>query len=507
MSGNLKNRMSAFGSAMLGPVLLFPFFAILVSIIIVLNGYISPDSLMGQLLSVIESAGWTVFVYMPLLFVIGIPMRLANKANAQACLVSVISFLAFNTLLGSMAATWGANFGIDFAQEVGGTSGLAMVAGVKTLDTSIIGGICVGSIITFIHNRFYDKQLPEYLGIFQGPAFISMIGFIAMLPFAFFMLMVWPQIQHAIMSLQGVIIGSGTAGVGIYIFFEKLLLPTGLHHFIYGPFMYADVAVQGGTLKYWLTHLDEFRNATESLKAIYPEGGYTLQGNGAVFGGLGMALAIYSCAKPKKKKLVAGILIPATLTSMFIGITEPLDFTFLFVAPVLWVIHAALSAIMSMVMYQLGVVGNFGNGLIDWVTQNWIPMFNNHSEVMFTQILVGLTFSGIYFLVFRTLILKFNFATIGRGNDEDVQSDIATQSEAAGAYLELLGGVDNVKSCSHCMTRLRVQVIDVNKVSRDTKSYMVKGAKGVSYNGNEIQVICGPGIVENVYADFKLIIE
>ncbi|WP_145538568.1 alpha-glucoside-specific PTS transporter subunit IIBC [Yersinia alsatica] len=502
-----------FGGAMLGAVLLFPFAGMVVGISLVLQNptFASPDSLFFQLMKIIESGGWTVFNNMGLLFAVGLPIKLANKAPASACLVSLITYLTFNAFLGAMCEIWGAHWGVNFAQETGGTSGLATIGGIKTLDTSVIGAILCGSLVTWLHNRYYSTKLPDYISIFQGAAFVNILGFIVMLPLAFITLMLWPKVQLGMISLQGFILHAGNLGIWCYIFLEKILLPTGLHHFVYSPFQYTDVAVPGGTTLYWLTHLQEFSQSTEPLKQLFPAGGFAMQGNGAVFGGLGMALAIYSTAKPENKAKVAGLLIPATITSMFIGITEPLDFTFLFIAPALFVVHAMLSATMTVVMYSLGVVGNFGSGILEWATQNWIPMFSNHANVMITQIIVGLIFSGVYFLIFRILILKFNFKTLGR-EDSDLKlyskQDYKQKGENQGnefqqrasAYLEAAGGKDNIASFTHCFTRLRLVVKDISRVQPST-AFKAYSAIEVYKNGNDVQVIVGNNVT-HIYEQF-----
>ncbi|TCV96771.1 alpha-glucoside-specific PTS transporter subunit IIBC [Biostraticola tofi] len=509
----MLSSFNRFGGAMLGAVLLFPFAGMVVGISLVLQNstLFGPDSLFFHLLQIIESGGWTVFNNMGLLFAVGLPIKLATKAPASACLVSLITYLTFNAFLGAMCEVWGSQWGVDFAQDTGGTSGLAMIGGIKTLDTSVIGAILCGSLVTWIHNRFYSTKLPDYVSIFQGAAFVNIIGFSVMLPLALLTLMLWPKVQLGMVSLQGFIIEAGNLGIWCYIFLEKILLPTGLHHFVYSPFQYADVAVPGGTTLYWLTHLQEFSQSSEPLKNLFPAGGFAMQGNGAVFGGLGMALAIYSTAKTENKAKVAGLLIPATVTSMFIGITEPLDFTFLFIAPALFAVHAVLSATMTVVMYSLGVVGNFGAGILEWATQNWIPLFNNHAMVMVTQLVVGLIFSGIYFLIFRTLILKFNFKTLGREDSpiklyskQDYKNKGGKPADEflirAHAYLEAAGGKDNVASYTHCFTRLRLVVKDSSKV-QPSEAFKEYSAIEVYRKGNDVQVIVGNNVT-HIYEQF-----
>lgn len=389
--------------------------------------------------------------------------------------------------------------------------GITMIAGVKTLDTSIIGSILIAGISVYLHNKYFDKKLPELLGIFQGTSFVIILGFLLMIPVAFGTAIIWPKVQLGIAALQGFLKGAGVAGVFSYTLLERLLIPTGLHHFIYGPFMFGPAVVENGITAYWATHIQEFAAAVEPLKEIFPQGGFALHGNSKVFGLPAAALAMYVTSKSSKKKIVAGLLIPAALTGFLTGITEPIEFTFLFAAPVLFVVHAILGACMSSLMYVFGVVGNFGSGLIDFLAINWLPMFSNHSAQVIVQIGIGLIFSVIYFFVFRFLILKLNLKTPGREEEEEEtklyskkeyrerESQKSSQAkttdeenylEQAKMILEALGGKENIAEVTNCVTRLRVTVKDETLIQAD-KDFKKAGAKGVVRNGKSFQVIIG----------------
>jgi PTS system arbutin-like IIC component len=204
----------------------------------------------------------------------------------------------------------------------------------------------------------------------------------------------------------------------VYTFLERILIPTGLHHFVYGPFIFGPAVVEGGIQVYWAQHLQEF---SQSTAAENPVPGRRLRAarqlESVWFGGI--ALALWYTAAPENRVKVAGLLIPATLTAVLVGITEPLEFTFLFISPLLFAVHAVLAATMATVMYICGVVGNMGGGLLDqFLPQNWIPMFHNHASMMFIQIGIGVCFTGLYFVVFRTLILRLNLKTPGREESE-----------------------------------------------------------------------------------------
>ncbi|RBP41533.1 alpha-glucoside-specific PTS transporter subunit IIBC [Garciella nitratireducens] len=508
----MMQKIQRFGAAMFVPVLLFPFAGILVGLTIVfknpdiMGSLANPNGMWYKFWTVIEEGGWTVFRQIPLLFVIGLPIALAKKAQARACMEAVVSYLTFNYFISAILTIWGDSFGVDFSQEVGGVSGLTMIAGIKTLDTSMIGSILIAGIVVYLHNRYFDKKLPDFLGIFQGSSFVVIISFLVMLPMAFITSFIWPMIQHAIASMQGFLASSGVLGVWLYTFLERILIPTGLHHFIYGPFIYGPAVVESGIAVYWIEHLSEFATSAKSLKELFPAGGFALHGMSKIFGIPGIALAMYKTAKPEKKKMISGLLISATLTSVIAGITEPIEFTFLFIAPLLFVVHALLAATMSAAMYAFGVSGNMGGGLLEILSSNLIPLFPYHSHTYIIQLMIGLIFMGIYFFVFRYLILKLDIATPGREVEENEEVKLYSKAEykamkeknksgnayidQANAYLEALGGAENIVDVTNCATRLRVTVKDPSKIASDSVFKAAK-AHGVVRNGKAIQIIVG----------------
>lgn len=510
----MLSQIQRFGGAMFTPVLLFPFAGIVVGIAIMLRNPLfvgealtAPDNLFAQIVHIIEEGGWAVFRNMPLIFAVGLPIGLAKQAQGRACLAVLISFLTWNYFINAMGMTWGHFFGVDFSAEPTAGSGLAMIAGIKTLDTSIIGAIIISGLVTALHNRFFDKPLPVFLGIFQGTSFVVILAFFVMIPCAWLTLLGWPKVQMGIESLQAFLRTAGALGVWVYTFLERILIPTGLHHFVYGPFIFGPAAVEGGIQVYWAQHLQEFSQSTVPLKTLFPEGGFALHGNSKVFGSVGIALAIWYTASPENRVKVAGLLIPATLTAVLVGITEPLEFTFLFISPLLFAIHAVLAATMATVMYTFGVVGNMGGGLLDqFLPQNWIPMFHHHASTVFTQIGIGLCFTGIYFVVFRTLIVRLNLKTPGREESEiklynkadykaargqtTAPAPASQQVGQAAGFLQALGGAANIESINNCATRLRIALMDMTKTQSDDV-FKALGAHGVVRRGNGIQVIVG----------------
>ena len=355
---------------------------------------------------------------MPLIFAIGLPIGLANKAQARACLSVLVSFMTWNYFINAMGMTWGDYFGVDFNQAVGGESGLAMVAGIKTLDTSIIGAIAISGIVTALHNRLFDRQLPVFLGIFQGSSFVTIVAFFVMIPCAWLTLLGWPKVQMGIASLQEFMLVSGPLGVWVYTFLERILIPTGLHHFIYGPFIFGPTAVEGGIQLYWAQHMLEFSQSTLPLIELFPRAAspctatQDLRGHGDC--------ARHLRHRRQREQGQGGRPADPGHPDRHAGGDHR-------AARVHLPLHLAPA-----VRHPCPAGGHHGDrdvpirgrrqhgrGLLDqFLPQNWIPMFHNHAGMMFTQIAIGLTFTGIWFLIFRTLILKFNLKTPGRDESE-----------------------------------------------------------------------------------------
>lgn len=505
----MMEKIQRFGGAMFTPVLLFSFAGLMVSIAIVAKNPLLVGSIATEgttwhsVWSVIENGAWTVFNQMELLFVIGLPIGLAKKANARAAMEAFVVYLTFQYFINSMLTLFQSFFKVDMLADAGNGTGLKLIAGIKTLDTSIVGAILISAIVVYLHNRFFDVKLPDFLGVFQGSSLVVIVGFFAMLPVAFITCIVWPQVQVGIGSMQNFLANAGVIGVWIYTFLERILIPTGLHHFIWTPFILGPAVVENGITKEWVANLPQWSQGTTPLIQLFPAGGFALHGMSKIFGSVGIAGAFYMTAKEENKKRVSAVLIPATLTAVLAGVTEPLEFTFLFISPALFLVHSILAATLSATMYAFGVVGDMGGGLIDLVTKNWIPLLANHGGMILTQIVIGLIFTGIYFIVFKVLIEKFDFKTPGREETEvklytkkDYKAKNAEDSkhseyaDRARIFLDALGGAENVTKVNNCATRLRITVADEAKV-QDDHVFKAGGAHGVVRKGSAIQVIVG----------------
>lgn len=508
----MLQKIQRFGGAMFTPVMLFAFAGITVGIgtlfttEAIMGGLADPNALWYQVWNVVLQGGWTVFNQLPLLFVVGLPIGLAKKQQARCCMEALVLYLTFQYFLNTILSQWGPVFGVNFAAKIGGTSGLTTIASIKTLDMGMIGALLISCIVVYLHNKFFDTKLPEWLGTFSGSSFVVIVGFFALIPVAFLAAWLWAMIQNGMRAFQGFVIGAGSIGVWVFIFMERVLIPFGLHHLLYFPFFYDSAIVNGGVISAWAKLLPKMAASTAPLKSMAPWAWPNLTGLSKIFGCPGIALAFYATAKKEKKKQIAGLLIPITLTAIFCGITEPIEFTFLFVAPVLFVVHAVLAATLATTAYALGVVGVLSGGVIEMSALNFIPLMATHWPTYLTLLIVGLAFTGIYIVVFRFLILKFDFKTPGREDDEEIKfhskkefrekqsggqtTNSAEKPSYAAAILEGLGGKDNVIDVTNCATRLRVNVKDETLV-QSTAYFKSIGAHGLKATKKNIQVIVG----------------
>ncbi|WPP11354.1 alpha-glucoside-specific PTS transporter subunit IIBC [Lacticaseibacillus paracasei] len=527
----MMQKLQRFGAAMFTPVLLFTFAGIMTAICILMTNeqifgsMAAPGTNWYGVWQTLQAGAFTVFNIIPLLFVVGLPIGLAKQAPGRAAMEAVVIYASWNYMINAILTNWGTAFGFkNFAKmEIVANStnqGLTNIIGIKTLDTSIVGALIVAGIVVWLHNRYFDTKLPDWLGTFQGSSYIVILGLFIMIPLAVLTCFFWPKVQMAISALQGFMKASGVFGIWVYAFLERVLIPTGLHHFIYIPFEYGPAAVSGGLKAWWFANLNTLGQSTRPIKELAPLMGFEGYGFEKVFGMLGIGLGLYATAKPSKKKETAALLIPAVLTGMFAGITEPVEFTFLFAAPVLWFVHAFLAATMDAIMFAVGVVGEFSGGLIGWASENWIPLWNHQWKTYLLQIAIGLVFVVIYYVAFKYLILKFNFVTPGR-EPEDQSAKLMTKKEykaakaaekgaspaatdpytqRAIAYLSALGGSDNIKEMTSCATRLRVTVNDETKVAPDAE-FKANKAVNVVHHGKALQVIVGldvPQVLEKI---------
>ncbi len=485
-----------------------------------LYGFMGPGTVIHGILSVISAAGNVVFDNLPLLFAIGVAIGMAKREKEVAALASVISFLIMHTAISALiAVNYGsgsmsvdamtlASAALEEGLELSGAT--ARVLGIYSLNMGVFGGIIVGLGTAALHNRFYKTQLPQVLSFFGGTRFVPIISAVVFLGVGILMYFIWPYIQKFISLLGNLVQNTGYIGTLIYGIIERALIPFGLHHVFYMPFWQTNVGgsmeiggqlVNGAQNIFFAQLADpsttEFSvNATRFMAGKFPF---------MIFGLPGAALAIYQCARSQKKKAVGGLLLSAALTSILTGITEPLEFTFLFVAPVLYIVHCVLAGLSFMLMhiFRVGVGMTFSGGLID-MTLFGILQGNAKTNWIYI-VLVGIVYFFIYWGVFTFMIKKFNLKTPGREADSEetklyTRADVNARREkesgkadtASVLILKGLGGKDNLSDVDCCATRLRITVRDSSKVN--DALLKESGAAGIIKKGNGIQVIYGPRV-------------
>ena len=462
-----------------------------------------PGTVLNLILQVMSAAGNIIFTNLPMIFAMGVAIGMAKKEKEVAALASVISFFIMHASIGALIT---ANGGADAMLE----GAVADVCGITSLQMGVFGGIIVGLGVAALHNRFYKIELPQVLSFFGGTRFVPIISGLVYVGVGILMFFVWPVIQSGIYHIGDLVLKSGYAGTWVYGFMERLLIPFGLHHVFYLPFWQTAV---GGTLEVAGKTIEGAQNiffaklADPSVKHFavsatrFMSGKFPLM----IFGLPGAALAMYKTAKPEKKKAVAGLLLSAALTSMLTGITEPLEFTFLFVAPVLYGIHCVFAGLAYMLMhvFKVGVGMTFSGGLIDMFLFGILQ--GNEKTNWIWIVIVGVGYFIVYYFLFSFLIKKMDLKTPGRDDVEEVKlytrADVNARKEGAAAnpedavsegILVGLGGKKNISDVDCCATRLRCTVYKPELVQDSILK--ATGASGVVHKGNGVQIIYGPKV-------------
>lgn len=468
-----------------------------------LDGIIHEGTLLYTILEIMNQTGSAIFNNLALLFAMGVAIGMAKREKEVAALSGTVAYLIMNTTISALISAKG---GIEAMPENSTTE----VLGITTLQMGVFGGIIVGLGVAALHNRFYKIQLPQVLSFFGGTRFVPIISSLVYLGVGVLMFFIWPAVQSAIAALGTLVLNSGYAGTWIYGIIERALIPFGLHHVFYMPFWQTavggttviDGAVVQGAQNIFFAELASKSTAEFSVSATrFMAGKFPFM----IFGLPGAALAMYRAARPEKKKAVGGLLLSAALTSMVTGITEPLEFTFLFAAPLMYAVHCVLAGLSYMLMHILGVgVGmTFSGGLID-MTLFGILQGNEKTNWIWI-VAVGLFYAVIYYFVFSFMIRKFDLKTPGReAGDAEVKlytrKDMNTEKNTAvtsGSNTSMLivqglGGRDNISDVDCCATRLRITVADSSKVNKSL--LRESGASGVICKGNGVQVVYGPQV-------------
>lgn len=509
MKDKFVTAMQTFSKAIVVPVLYLP----AIGLILVICNFITNPAIVGVLpflgaqpiqvlFKVLYSGLMSVFNNLGPIFAIGVAFGLAKKKKEHAALISFLCLFIFCSAQNAYLTQ------MNLLDEAVG-NGQNLMLGFQIVDMGVFLGIVIGVVVGLLYNKYCDKDLGEVLSVYGGTKFVFLISIPIMLALAILFVYIWPPVQNLITSVATFISTSGGVGYFTFGFLERLLIPTGLHHLLGSAVWYTDLGgvatVAGkeyvGSWAIALAQLSDPGTAKLSLVTIFNN--VTLC---KLFGLTGAGLAMLSCAKPSMKNKAKAIYIPAILSSCLAAITEPIEFTFLFVAPMLFVVHAFLAATLATTMWLAGIVGINSGGLIEIASLNLIPLMRNHWQQYLLELVIGLIFTAIWFVVFRFLILKFDFKTPGRedeaeiefGSKEKFRNKQAEKGGKAGdpklelceLILEGLGGKDNIVDVTNCATRLRVNVKD-ETLCKDDPYFKAIGTHGCSINGKAYQVIIG----------------
>lgn len=431
---------------------------------------------------VMEQSGNIVFANLALLFAVGVAVGLAG-GEGVAGLAAIVGFLIMNVTMGVVTGITPGLIGKSHPE-------FASVLGIPTLQTGVFGGIIIGIIAAQLYKKYYNIELPSYLGFFAGKRFVPIVTATFAIFVGLIMVFIWPPIQSGLNTFShNMIDANKTLTAFVFGVIERALIPFGLHHIFYNPFWYqfgeyvnkAGQLVNGDQTIFFA----QLKDAVPFTAGTFMTGKFPFM----MFGLPAAALAIYQEAKPEKKKLVGGIMASAALTAFLTGITEPIEFSFLFVAPALFAIHCLFAGLSFMTMHILNIkIGmTFSGGIIDFILFGVVP---NRTK-WWLVIPVGLAFSVIYYFGFRFAIRKWNLKTPGREDDVGSESvNYSSEGSLAAKVLEALGGKENLTNLDACITRLRVSVNSIDKVNKEELKSL--GASGVMVVGNNIQAIFGP---------------
>lgn len=472
-----------------------------------LTSLMGPGTVFYSFFTLLSSVGTVIFDNLPLIFAMGVALGMAENEKGTATLSAAIAFFVMHKTINTLLALSGM---LETGAMQEGT--VANVVGIQSLQMGVFGGIIVGLGVAALTNRFYKIRLPNVISFFGGSRFVPIISTVVYIFVGGILYFVWPYVQSGIYALGDLVLKSGYAGTFVYGFIERILIPFGLHHVFYLPFWQTGVggsALIDGVMVYgaqniFFAELASPNTVKFSVDACrFMSGKFPLM----IFGLPGAALAMYTCARSEKKKVAASLLVSAALTSVLTGITEPIEFTFLFVAPVLYVIHSVFAGLAYMLMhiFNVGVGMTFSGGLID-LTLFGILQGNAKTNWIMVPI-VGIFYFAVYFFLFRFLIRKFDFKTPGREEDSEetrlytradynAKKESSTSKDAhsdvSALILEGLGGKENLIGLDCCATRLRVSVKEPSRVRDDLLRQ--SGAAGIIKKGGGVQVVYGPQV-------------
>ena len=453
-----------------------------------LKGLMGPGTAPYILFSLLNSAGSIIFDNLPILFAVGVAIGMARSEKATAALSSIVAFFVMHSTIGSLITYTGRSHSFL-------TGATSEIVGITSLQMGVFGGIIVGLGVAALHNRFYKIELPKVFSFFGGTHFIPIISAITYVGIGILMFYIWPPIQILINDAGKLVLMSGYGGTFVYGLLERALIPFGLHHVFYMPFW--QTAVGGrelvnsqlieGAQNIFFAELASPDTSHFSVAATrFMSGKFPLM----MFGLPGAALAMYTCARPENKKAVGSLLLSAAISSAVTGITEPLEFAFLFVAPPLYVIHCAFAGLSYMLMHMLnvGIGMTFSGGFLDFFL---FGILQGNTKTSWLHVIpVGILYFIVYFIVFRVMILKFNYQT--PGHEKDNAAPVNNADNKNQQILDGLGGLENISDLSCCATRLRVTLHRPSKLNKE--KLLSTGAAAVVANGDGVQVVYGPEV-------------
>ena len=497
---NIFGKAQQFGKSFMLPIAILPAAGLLLGI----GGALSnPNTVsaypfldyawLQAIFTVMSSAGNIVFANLPAIFAVGVAIGLAKSDKGTAALAAFIGYLVMNATVNAIL-----NISGNLATEDLSAVGQGTALGIQTLEMGVFGGIIVGIAAGILHNRFNKIELPAYLGFFGGSRFVPIVTACSSIILGTIMYFIWPIFQNMIFNVGDIVNATGAIGTFFYGFILRLLGPLGLHHIFYLPFWQTGL---GGSLEVG-GHLIQgtqnifFAQLGDPTTEHFFEGTSRFMSGRFItmmFGLIGAAFAIYRAAKPQHRKVVGGLMLSAALTSFLTGITEPLEFSFLFVAPVLYVIHAFFDGLAFMMtdIFNITIGQTFSGGFIDFIL---FGILQGQARTNWMYVIpIGIVWFFLYYFVFLFLIRKFNFKTPGREDESaKVKANTSPKEGRAATIIAALGGEENLVDVDNCATRLRVTVKDGEKVDKDTLKQT--GSTGVIIRGNGVQVVYGPQV-------------
>ena len=453
-----------------------------------LKGLMGPGTAPYILFSLLNSAGSIIFDNLPILFAVGVAIGMARSEKATAALSSIVAFFVMHSTIGSLITYTGRSHSFL-------TGATTEIVGITSLQMGVFGGIIVGLGVAALHNRFYKIELPKVFSFFGGTHFIPIISAITYVGIGILMFYIWPPIQILINDAGKLVLMSGYGGTFVYGLLERALIPFGLHHVFYMPFWQTAVGgrelVNGqlieGAQNIFFAELASPDTSHFSVAATrFMSGKFPLM----MFGLPGAALAMYTCARPENKKAVGSLLLSTAISSAVTGITEPLEFAFLFVAPPLYAIHCAFAGLSYMLMHMLnvGIGMTFSGGFLDFFL---FGILQGNTKTSWLHVIpVGILYFIVYFIIFRVMILKFNYQT--PGHEKDNAAPVNNADNKSQQILDGLGGLENISDLSCCATRLRVTLHRPSKLNKE--KLLATGAAAVVANGDGVQVVYGPEV-------------